>query len=713
MKLREKRIMRRCFWKRTPVLGVIISIVITMFATFSYDLDVVADAANSPRTPDVAIMKSDLKSTIISINMHGMQEDEIEVNDQIFQILTIPGYDYTSEVGRPQMPVIRKIIGTPDNAMVTVNVLHASYSIWPGYMVYPFQPPEVYKVGDFVINEAFYSQDSFYPGELIELGKQGIWRDLSVITLQVNPVMLNPVTSELRVYNQIIVEFQYSCCTSNEKTVSPIFADMYESMILNYNYLNVQEATKTQGYKYLAVANPLFLDEIQPLIDWRNRAGLKAFLVDTGTTGGTAEQIKDYITKFYRLNPDLEYVLLVGDIADIPWHTDWGVTGSDYWYGCISGSDLYPEVAVGRITATTKDEVTRQVNKILRYQNYPAAGNWVEKVLLIAHRQGAPGKYEGCKEDIHTEDYADPFIFDTLYGSTGATNTDINNKINNGTGIVNYRGHGSTTCWTGWTTAHPIDYCDSEAHELANGEKTPVVFSIACSNAQLSSNTETLSEAFVKDDEGAVAFLGASEPSYTTANHVFDMELFNAIGNEGIYRIGWVSNYANTKLIENYGETHAYMDNVKMYLWLGDPAMEIWTSIPKATMNVAYPNKVVRGETMTFTVMDGTTPIKNALVCVQKTDLYVTGLTNDDGTVTLFIPLLITNGNANITVTKHNYLPWQGPVEIKKLVDNYCFINEVGNKPSLNPQFLRFFEEYPRIFSILRHSLELFFPSLH
>lgn len=673
------------FWKKMKVLGPLIIVIILTPVAFSDNLDAAGDAVYSLRTPDVAILVSDLNSTIISINIYDMQENEMKINDQVFQVLTIPGYGHTSAVGKPQLPVIRKIIGIPDNAKVTANVLHSSYSTQPGYMVYPFQPPEVDKDSGFVINETFYFHDSFYPKKLVKVEKPGIWRDLSVISLQVNPVMFNPATNELRVYHHIIIELQYSDGVSDEKTVFPMFACMYESAILNYNYLDVREAAKSCGYKYLAIANPFFVDEIQPLIDRHYSAGLKAFLVDTNTAGKTAEKIKNYITKFYWSNRNLEYVLLVGDIADVPWYTGWGVTGSDYWYGCICGNDLYPELAVGRITATTEDEVIQQVNKILKYENDPAPGDWVEKALLIAHKQGAPGKYEGCKEDIRTRSYADPFIFDTLYGSTGATNTDVNNKINAGVGIVDYRGHGSTTCWTGWTTAYPDSYCTQDAHALANDNMTPVIFSIACWNAHLSANIECLAEAFMKNDEAAVAFLGASEPSYTVANHEFDKQLFDAIGNEGVYSIGWVSNYANVKLIENYGANHPFMKNVKMYLWLGDPALEIWTAIPKV-MNVTYPNNVSRGGKMTVTVMDDTDPIKNALVCVQNTGLYVTSTTDGNGMVTLSIPLSASEGIVDVTVTKHNYLPWEGHVEIKKVRDNHYSINKVViNEKQQNP----------------------------
>ncbi|KAA0003511.1 MAG: hypothetical protein FE048_01360 [Thermoplasmata archaeon] len=655
------------------ILGII---AITASIAFFYSLDTAADC---PTVPDVMVLKSDLNSTIITIDLHGIQEEEIEVDGQIFQILTIPGYDYTSEVGKPQMPVIRETIGIPDNSVVKVNILNFSSFTLNGYRIYPFQPPEVDQDDKFVIDDVFYSQETFYPDNLIELGEPGIWRDLSIINLQVNPVMFNPSTGELKIYDHITVELQFSGGINGEKVVSPTFARMYESIILNYDYLNIVEKhTYCGGYKYLAITDPAFVDDIQPLIDWHDRSGLKAFLVDTTLTGRSATAIKAYITAFYIANfPDLEYVLLVGDIDDIPWYTKWGVGGSDYWYGCICGRDLYAEVAVGRITATTGEEVAQQVNKILKYEIDPPIGDWVDRVLLIAHKEFAPGKYQQCKEEIRTATYTDPFIFDTAYGASitnggdEATNEEVNNKINAGRGIIDYRGHGGPkgygTYWgTDWNVADE-EYTTQDAHALSNGDMTPVVFSISCENAHLDSRYETLGEAFVKNDDGAVAFLGATRPSYTLPNHDFDKNLFDAIGNRGIYRIGEILNYANAKLIDKYKSTYYEFyaaANVKMYLWLGDPALELWTSVP-STMNVTYPSNV-SGE-MTVVVTDGTAPIADALVCVRMGDLYVTGISNCNGTVTLSLPAT-SEGTADVTVTKHNYLPWQGTVEIKKKV---------------------------------------------
>jgi hypothetical protein len=562
---------------------------------------------------DVGVLSSDSRGTIISISNVEVEEEEITVNGKMFQILTIPGYDYTYEVGKPQMPVIRETIGIPDGASVQATILGASYSTYKGYNVYPVQPPEVdlKNNSEFVIDEEFYSQDVFYPEEVVELGTPSIWRDLTVVSVQVNPVMFNPATGELRIYDRIKLELEYYDGVTETKTIEPQFAEMYRNAILNYDFLDIViaggegttssqedfrlDAPADQTVKYLSIRHEdhSSFETIRPLLDYHASQGLpyESWCVTSGSSK-TDQEIKDLIVDTYTAYPELEYVLLVGDISFLPWNASWDGVPGDYWYACVDGDDLYPELAVGRLSTNNDAEITQQVNKILTYLQSPPSGSWVDKALLVANYEDAPGKYQECKEDIRTAVYTDPFIFDTAYGASfanggdEATNADVTSAINAGRGIVNYRGHGSETSWWNWNIFHQ-DYTTTDAHALANGDITPVVFSIACTCAALDYASECLAEAFVKDDDSAVAFLGASRPSYTVPNHEFDKSLFYATGNLNIDNIGWVSNYANTVLIDKYGPTHTYMDNVKMYLWLGDPALEFATG---AGVTLYYPD---------------------------------------------------------------------------------------------------------------------------
>ena len=79
--------------------------------------------------PDIGVLESDADSVVVDIKVHGMQVEQKEVDGEIFRVLTIPIYDYTSEIGKLQLPATREAVGIPANAEVNVNVLNVSYSI--------------------------------------------------------------------------------------------------------------------------------------------------------------------------------------------------------------------------------------------------------------------------------------------------------------------------------------------------------------------------------------------------------------------------------------------------------------------------------------------------------------------------------------------------------------------------------------------------------
>ncbi|MCR3884960.1 MAG: C25 family cysteine peptidase, partial [Methanothrix sp.] len=499
---------------------------------------------------EVRLLASDAGGFVIDLHLRGLKVEVAEIGGETFHVLTVSEKATTIEVGRPEIPVVSEVIAVPAGARIRATVIKSSYSAYPGYRVRPFQPPEVDcdpsgEARPFVIDEEFYSQDAFYPRELVVVGAPGTWRDLDVVELQMNPVAFNPASGELRVYDHLRVRIDYEGATLEERRAEPKFSRMYRDVILNYDALDlvVAEAKASERelpligdagidgprassdlVKYLSIRHEgqASYESVSPLLEMRAERGLPfvSYSFPSSSTPSAAD-VKEVIAAVYGSHPELEYVLIVGDIDRLPWNSDWGGFPGDYWYGCIAGDDLYPEVAVGRISAEDDGEVVEQVNKILSYEMRQPSGGWRPKVLLVAHAQDAPGKYQGCKESIRTASYARPFVFETAYGANpaeggdGANNADVMLAIDSGVGIVNYRGHGGYTYWgSGWNYAGE-SYGTAEAHALEKGLMTPIIFSIACYNAALDHSGECLGEAFVKDDGSAVAFIGASRPSWT------------------------------------------------------------------------------------------------------------------------------------------------------------------------------------------------------
>ncbi len=160
----------------------------------------------------------------------------------------------------------------------------------------------------------------------------------------------------------------------------------------------------------------------------------------------------------------------------------------------LDGIDLYPDVAVGHIPASTTAEVTIYVNKVITYEFSAYKAAWASKALLVVPGyQADDRKYYDypwswqTKEAVATTLTSAGITFTKLYDSRifgltagisdgEPTALNIKNFINGGLGFVNFLKHGAPTTWG--------PYSIDDISTLTNSDKLPVVFAGACSTAQ-------------------------------------------------------------------------------------------------------------------------------------------------------------------------------------------------------------------------------------
>lgn len=572
----------------------------------------------SPAKPQAEVLSSNGSETIVKFTIPGFWSAEVMEDNTTYRVLEFPGYASTLEPGKPQLPVISELIAIPGNTNVTVQVLDFTEEVFSGYTVYPFQTPlkENENRVKFEIDRGQYTSNSLYPEQHVSVGAPAIWRDLRVANLRVSPLRYNAVTKELIVCTEITVKLDYSGISNvNVKAplkqgVAPNYDRMYRNLVLNYEYLGLETqeterftAETDNGYDYLIIAADNYVANMTPFINWKNILGFSTQIVPASQVGTKFSDIKAYISNEYFTN-GIKYVLLVGNEVNIPGDKQMGIF-SDYSYTLLEGDDYYAEIAIGRFAADNATHVDNMVNKSVTFEANPPAGDWLNKSLLIANWEEAPGKYQYCKEEIRTAAqtsggfYAifEP-TFTTCYGASfenggdEASNADVVDYFNEGFRLVNYRGHGDTEIWWNWNVyGEHFDLTDVAA--LDNGQMTPVVFSIACLNADLSYEGTTIAEAFTHTDDGAVAYLGASEPSYTTPNHDYDKELYKCVFDEGINAIADASNEASVRVIDLWGSYG--IQNARMYLWLGDPTLQLvyGTELPLPPPELVSPDDCV------------------------------------------------------------------------------------------------------------------------
>jgi PKD repeat protein len=141
--------------------------------------------------------------------------------------------------------------------------------------------------------------------------------------------------------------------------------------------------------------------------------------------------------------------------------------------------------------------------------------------------------------------------------------------------------------------------------------------------------------------------------------------MYKAVFNEDITNIGYVTNYANVTVLNVHGTIGR--SNVRTYLWLGDASIEPWTLQPM-NLTVTHDEQIFLGTSeFTANVLGTEGPVENAMVCVSNEDgsVYAVAYTDAAGqAIITFDEPVQTPGDAKVTVTRHNYLPYQGTVPV-------------------------------------------------
>jgi hypothetical protein len=436
-------------------------------------------------------------------------------------------------------------------------------------------------------------------------------------------------------------------------------------------FSNAQEI----GAKYLIITHDSFVNDIQPLAQWKHKKGMRTKVVPLSQIGSTAAQIKSYIQTAYdtwQIPP--EFVLLVGAPNLIPW----GQTSpySDHFYMNMD-ADVYNEILLGRLTVHSNTEAQTVVNKILLYERTPYMGDstWLRNACLIVAEDGytyppIPGTddyiYWGDSRHAYGLMLASGYNrMDTLSTLLGNNSSDVIQSVNNGVGFVQYRGQGVGNWW-GPFGVNPDN--------TANGAMLPIVLSITCSTIGTGSSPAT-AERWLLTGTPTTPRGGCGYFATTTVrSHVANIRsaasrgFFTAVFTDKKKTFGEACEGGRLNIYNLYGDMQDYQG----FATLGDPEMNIRTAMPRPIDVLHVPSLAATDESLSVTVTYSGSGIDSALVCiVLDTALYEYGYTDSDGEIVL--PLHdLHPGQMDITVTGRNLIPYESLISI---VDDNPYLN--------------------------------------
>jgi hypothetical protein len=611
--------------------------------------------------------------------------EDVVVDDDQFTDVWIEGESHTTEPGLPSLPMIKRLIGIPDQGAMRLRVLSSEYTETSGVRVFPFQTmddPEDSGAASlqkqFHWNREFYSQDTWYPSEIASLGEPAVLRDVRIATVSICPVQYNPATQTLRVYNSVDVEVEPAPGPGiNEKVrsfahPSRLFLNMYRELE-NYQYLGLDTAEPAPPGTYLIICanNATPIGYANEIAQWRRRKGIPTRVVTRAVTGDSYSQIRAYIQTAYNTwDPPLEYVLLLGDDTgnssdpyNVP--SSGGYGGSDHPYSQVAGNDILSDIAVGRLSAETSTSMDLLVTKTLHYEENPfvTGPDWFSKAYLLA------GISAGLSSNVNTMQYIrhhmlqegmTDVLLQTHSGSVSSSQ--IQPPINQGRSFFLWRG-----AWIG-------EMSSSVINGLSNGWMMPFVFVITCGTGNFASST-ALSEDWVRygslsNGGGAVVCIGtATSGTHTRFNNIIAAGIGHSFFVNHAPEAGVALMESKLQLYRSYYPQHS-LEVEEFSDWnnlMGDPALKIWTATP-SHFDITHPSSVALGSNRVPILVqdDHGDPVEGALVCLMKGDETWTRMYTDDTGYLEMPDTLETTGILWLTVSKTNYLTYTADIPVSQ-----------------------------------------------
>jgi hypothetical protein len=428
---------------------------------------------------------------------------------------------------------------------------------------------------------------------------------------------------------------------------------------------------------------------LQPLVQWKIKKGFTVIeaYTNNAAVGTTTASIKSYLQGLYTAatpsNPAPSFILLVGDIAQIPAFT--GTTGShvtDLKYAEYTG-DFLPEVYYGRFSATNLTELRPQVDKTLEYEQYlMPVKTFLDTCVLVAGQDPSygpthadPQLYYGA--DVYFNAAHGLYSYNYPFAISGSSAAQIIQNVGKGVCIANYSAHGSSDGW-----ADP-SFSVSDIASMHNNHKYPLMVGNCCSSLEYDSPA-CFGEALLRaDGKGAIGYIGGSNSTY------WNEDLYWAVG----YIPGTIPqhptyNAANLgafdRTFHDHGEAFADWfptqgqmvqggnlavqqsgSSLATYYWeiyhlMGDPSLMIYYSVPDPL--TANYNALMPLGTTTFNI---TTNAPYCYAAISKNGvLYGAALADASGSITMTLNPITVPGNADVVITGQNRQPYIGTVVV-------------------------------------------------
>jgi hypothetical protein len=619
------------------------------------------------------------------------------------------------------------------------------YNLYPTQYSQPFLRDKVFPFVE--PDKDIYSKSDPYPERVILSAHTGSMGGYKLANLLVYPIQYLPADKKLIFYSKIKFRVIYeeklrSLITKTEKQ-NKIFKERIEKLILNPEDIGMLEpltglrgslALPYDSVEYVIITADSFAAAFQELADWKTKKGIPARVITLDsiyadyTGADNAERVRNFI-KDANSSWGTIWILLGGQ-CDYEWEEevvprrnvwykrsyvghypdedtipsdlyfsdldgDWNADGDGIYGESSDDVDLYSDVFVGRAPVRTVTQAETFVNKVLTYEKNPPSG--YQKKILLPAAYLWPNIYD---ERLSQEAIADIVPSDwqvsRLYERDGnLTHEAFVDSVKSGFGFAHLVGHGNEY---GIYIYYADEYLGSDDLDALNNEGLLGIHNslgCMCGGLDLEPYGDCFAEHYLTPASGGGYSIMNSRygwgnpPNMGPSEHIDTCFYHEIFKEDYLYHdhLGVAHAFSKDAFVSEMTWSSNWPWSIYELNLFGDPELPLWTDTPRE-LTVSHGTIIPVGtSTFNVNVTEGGSPVEEAFVCLYKEEeVYQRGYTDASGNITLtLVPPPNSLGTMYCTVTKNNYIPYEGNVDVISpfgpwvIFDQYRVTDITGN----------------------------------
>ncbi len=205
------------------------------------------------------LVSSGPEGVVVEISARDYRLRRVVLDGQTFDRVDLSGAVWPPEPGAPAVPMRGVLLGAPEGAAFSVEVVDGDYDEVSGVDLMPV--PETTFAGradlqfvehHYEPDRAIYGQDRFYPAQQAAITRTGLMRDQRVVGVSLRPVQYNPVRKILRIARRLRVRVRFRAQGPSRPLLRPVDGDaggVFEP-IYRKALLNAEQARAWRGGRF-------------------------------------------------------------------------------------------------------------------------------------------------------------------------------------------------------------------------------------------------------------------------------------------------------------------------------------------------------------------------------------------------------------------------------------------------------------------------------